>query len=383
MKTKKSGLFAGIAGMAPVFIGMLLVLAACADPNGDIPDSGNSGGVDYTSYNTNYSILVRNNTGQNLVAFKGALEASKLIGGIPAHAQGHGLKNDPALFNRTEDFPLVLITEAQYKANKSTLSALTQTPFTRIYVFYNAAGDNTTHYEISGRLGGENQLIIENTTGMNVELRLGGIAGETIGYAPAGTLRTTLYMNGGDADIFPVFKRYNPLRDTIDVVYPKGAGTGQAWFQSIVLSSSAQTFDVSAAFNSTQRSTGVAWLVINNQTYPAEAVRLYEGSTPQETASGQTYISSGNQWAFQVDMPTVPNTTNKYAESKTVSSYKIGPSANSVSIETKAGGAATFDLSVDKMYTVTVTGNHNDGTLSAEIDIAGAIAIDMNDFVWN
>jgi hypothetical protein len=377
MKMKKHGLFAGIPGMAPVFIILTLVLAGCPDPNGS-----DTSGIDYTSYNTNYSILVRNNTGEKLVAFKGALGAESLIGGIPAHAQGHGLKKNSALFNRTEDFPLILITEAQYNANKSYLQALEQTPFTRIYVFYNAAGDNTTNYEISGRLGGDKQLIVENSTGMNVELRLGGIAGETIGYAPAGMIRTTLYMNGGDADIFPVFKRYNPLRDTIDVVYPKATGNGQAWFQPIVLSSSPQTFNVNNAFNSTQRSTGVAWLVINNQTSPAEAVRLYEGSTPRETASGQTYISSGNDWAFQVDMPTVTGANNKFADKKTVSTYEVGPSANSVSIKTKDTGAASFDLEVDKMYTVTITGNHNDGNLSAEIDITGAVSIDMNDFTW-
>jgi len=284
---KKHGLFAGIPGMAPVFIIMTLVLTGCPDPNGGDLNSG----IDYTSYNTNYSILVRNNTGQKLVAFKGALEASNLIGGIPAHAQGHALKKDPALFNRTEDFPLILITEAQYNANKSYLQALEQTPFTRIYVFYNANGDNTTNYDISGRLGGDKQLIIENSTGMNVELRLGGIAGETIGYAPAGMIRTTLYMNGGDADIFPVFKRYNPLRDTIDVVYPKGTGNGQAWSASFSLTSEAQVFNVSAAFSNTLRSTGVAWLVINNQTSPAEAVRLYEGST-QRKPQAEYHIST-------------------------------------------------------------------------------------------
>jgi hypothetical protein len=261
------------------------------------------------------------------------------------------------------------------------LQALEQTPFTRIYVFYNDAGDNTTNYEISGRLGGDKQLIIENSTGMNVELRLGGIAGETIGYAPAGMVRTTLYMNGGDADIFPVFKQYNQLRDIIDVVYPKGSG-GQAWSTSFQLTTSPQVFNVNAAFSNTSRSTGVAWLVISNQTDPPEAVRLYEGTTQRETASGVSYINSGNQWAFQVDMPAVPGANNKFAESKEVSTYKVGPSANPVSIKTKVGGAATFILAVDKMYTVTITGNHNSGSLAATIDIAGAVAIDMNDFTW-
>ena len=92
----------GIAAGAMVFLA-----AGCDNLTGDggANTDGTNGTVDFGSHNTDYSILVRNNTGENLVAFKGDLQAAKLIGGIPAHAQNHGLPNNPALFDRTEDFP--------------------------------------------------------------------------------------------------------------------------------------------------------------------------------------------------------------------------------------------------------------------------------------
>jgi hypothetical protein len=121
----------GIAAAAVVFS-----LAGCDTLNGNKDGKGNeTGGVDF-SHNTDYSILVRNNTGERLVAFKGDLLADRLIGGIPAHAQNHGMPGKPALFDKTEDFLLILLTEAQYRANKDNLQSQKNAPFTRVYVFY-------------------------------------------------------------------------------------------------------------------------------------------------------------------------------------------------------------------------------------------------------
>jgi hypothetical protein len=183
-KMKKTFKFAAACAAA-------LLLAACYITGGW---AGN-GDVDFTSRNTDYSILVRNNTGKRLVAFKGDLNAGKLIGGIPAHAQNHGLPYSPALFDKTEDFPLILLEEAQYNANKGDLSSQKNSPFTRVYVFYNKSGDNTAVYEIASGLGGANNLEVVNASAsINVELRINGPAGETLGYAPAGILNTTLKL---------------------------------------------------------------------------------------------------------------------------------------------------------------------------------------------
>ncbi|MDR0551991.1 MAG: hypothetical protein LBG72_08260, partial [Spirochaetaceae bacterium] len=157
------------AVLAAALAGMMVLAVTACDLNGD-DGSEDAGGNSITngdgtltdaafeSHNTDYSILVRNNTNFRLVAFKGDLRADALIGGIPAHAQGHGLPLNTTLFNKTEDFPMILLTEEQYKANKNNLQSQKNTPFTRVYVFYNKNGDNNVHYEISAGLGGSNSL---------------------------------------------------------------------------------------------------------------------------------------------------------------------------------------------------------------------------------
>ena len=53
-------------------IAAAILLFACPDPT---PEPTPTDTVDFTSHNTDYSILVRNNTGERLVAFKGGTKA--------------------------------------------------------------------------------------------------------------------------------------------------------------------------------------------------------------------------------------------------------------------------------------------------------------------
>jgi len=221
--------------MPAIVLALGLILAGYSNP--DNQDPGTAEGPDFTSHDTNYSILIQNNTNERLVAFKGELKAETLIGGIPAHAQNHGLPKDPVLFDKTGDFPLILLTETQYKANKDDLYSQRKTPFTRLFVFYNKSGNNTEVYEIAGCLGGNNTLVIINTSNsINVELRVNGVAGEILGYAPAGLFQTNINLQDGNYNIFPIFKRYNLILDTIETVYPKAPDTNYAWFQAFTFS---------------------------------------------------------------------------------------------------------------------------------------------------
>ena len=315
--------------------------------------------VDFISHNINYSILVRNNTSERLIAFMGDLTPEMLIGGIPARATGHGLPNDPALFDRSKEFPLILLTEAQYNANKNNLDVLKNTPFTRVYVFYNRNGDNSAVYEISNNLGGNNSLrIINASTSVNVELRLGGVAGEIIGYAPAGMLQTTLRMQDGDYDIFPVFKRYNTARDVVETVYPKMANFDYSWFQNYSFEGGNEVvMDLKPLLGSLTFSSGSAWVVIRNQT-TSGGIRFFEGSSPRRTPSGIETINSGNEITFQVDMPAIGTT---YADSVTVANWSFGPQGFTIPLPSTV-------IERDKMYVINVTGNFQTGSLSVEID---------------
>jgi hypothetical protein len=353
-----------------VLLSVLLTLIMVFSCNTD-DNPGTGSGLDYTSHNTDYSILVRNNTGERLVAFKGELKAEALVGGIPAHAQNHGMPKNPSLFDKTEDFPLIILTEAQYNANKSNLSSQRNTPFTRVYIFYNKSGDNTAVYEIAEGLGGTNSLeIINASNSINVELRVNGVAGETLGYAPAGILNTTLKLQDGNYNVFPVFKRYNKTRDVVETVYPKGTGSNYAWFQSYSFGEGTEsaTMNLKSLLQTTVFTSGAAWVYVNNQT-TSGGIRFVEGTNVRKTASGLENIMSGNPKTFQIDMPKAGE-GNKYADSVEVANWKFGPSGFEIALQTSATDAtvvSTMTIERDKMYTVTVTGSHNDGNLKAYI----------------
>jgi hypothetical protein len=187
----------------------LLALSCQVNVNGDDGNgNGNGGGtIDWTDYNSGYSVQVRNQTSHRLIAFKNDVRADALLGGVPAGptTEAHGLPKN-GLFNDNAAFTLILLTEDQYNRNKDNpvnLDAQKNAPFTQIFAFYNAEGSNENAYTISGRLGGNRTILINNDTGWDVELRLNGIDGDTLGYARAGMLQTKLYVNGGE-DFFSV-----------------------------------------------------------------------------------------------------------------------------------------------------------------------------------
>jgi hypothetical protein len=133
-----------------------------------------------------------------------------------------------------------------------------------------------------------------------------------------------------------------------------------------------QILDMTDVLNASVRTTGVAWLYINNQS--ADAVRLEKGATIVRTASGTSYISSGDNRTYQIDMPTITGTTS-FASTLNISSYKVGPSG-----ATKAIG--NVDLQVDKMYTVTVNGDQNGTGITVSINTDTPTDVNWDDFNW-
>jgi hypothetical protein len=349
--------------------GLLIIALAAAVLMFSCEEEGNGDldvGVDFTSHNTNYSILVRNNTSERLIAFKGDLRHDMLIGGIPSRAQNHGLPNDLSLFDKTESFPMILITESQYEANRGELNSLRNTPFTRVFVFFNRSGDNTTVYEIAEGLGGRNEFRIVNASNsINIELRVGGVAGVTLGFAPAGMMTTILRLADGDYDIFPVFVRYNAFRDVVETVYPQGAASGYAWYRSFSFDGGPSvTMNLRDLLSGVSFSSGAAWVVVNNQTQGG--VQFLAGTQTYVTPSGVRNIMS-SPVTFQIDMPRVGGV---YDDSVVVANWRFGPTGHNVPLQVSESNntvVSSVTLERDKMYTVTVTGDHNDNTLKAWI----------------
>jgi len=107
---------------------------------------------------------------------------------------------------------------------------------------------------------------------------------------------------------------------------------------------------------------------VNNQT-TSGGIRFLEGTNVHKTASGLENIMNGAPKTFQIDMPKAGE-GNKYVDSVVVANWKFGPSGFEVALqtdETDDTAVTTLTIERDKMYTVTVTGSHNDGNLKAWI----------------
>jgi len=334
--------------------------------------------VDFTSHVSNYSIKVGNNSGERIVAFKADLRDDTLIGGIPAYAQNHGLPKNPALFDKTEYFTLILLTEAQYNANKNMLGSLMNKPFTRALVFYSHNGDNSAVYEIAGALGGTNTLLVSNSGSINVELRIGSANGEILGYVPAGMLEAEFRLQDGDYGIFPVIKRYNSLRGIVEEIYPR-TNNNSAWYQAISFGEGITTTTINVANilgMMTKFTSRAAWVIVDNHT-SSGGIMFMTGSTINTTVTGQTDIMNGSPGIFRINMPKLGNS---YAESMTVNNWRFGPLAEFVALtgDVYPDLQGTFEINQDKIYTVTVTGNANEAnSLKAWVSDVADLPLDL------
>jgi hypothetical protein len=324
-------------------------------------------GIDYQNYLTNFSVKVKNDSNNKLVAFKGSPSASTYISGVPIGGGEHGLKRDSALFATTGDFVLFLVTEEDYLANKANLGSLSNKPFTRIYAYYNANAENKLTYNISSILGGTKKIILQNNTSFNVELRRDGVQGELIGYAGTGTYNTTFNVEAADYMVFPVFRKFNAARGEIITVYPKYQGgnlDGKAKFQYFSLDDSMNEATLNASEfvgEGIVLKTGSAYLVVTNN--HGTGMTLLDGLQVVTTSTGGQVVNPNNTLTFQIDMTKKPGSTDEYLESSTKAQFKVGTPAYYQPVP-------SFIFESDKIYSIDITGaNPGDINLSTITEI--------------
>jgi len=368
---------------------IVMLFGACEMGKDEDPNKGENSYIDYTNYpESQAAFFVTNTTSQKLVAFKGSLSEQYKIGGIPVSQSNHGLRNNPDLFITTQDFPVILLTEKQYldnRNNPASLLALETAPFTKLYVFFNKSGENRNTYQISNKLGGTYILKVTNPSNLNVELRVGGLRGPTLGYAPAGMGITNLYVDQGDLDVFPVFKYYNKLRDILETIYPKDV-ENEAWFRSFQFDVGVgpQMLNIRDALGQIKdRTSGAAYLIINNAS--AAAIRLLQGTNIVTTTTNTSYWNSGSTKEFQINMPVIGSAS--FGDTQTIFNYMVGPRSKEVEIKS-VEGTNTLIFKKDMMYTVNVTGDSTLGTLKAEVELregspGGPTPVKFDDFVMN
>jgi len=345
--------------MAMCITALMFTVGACGKD--EVGTSVDTSGIDWTDYK-DFSIRVSNNTKKDLVAFQSSLTTANMLGGIYAQTTNHGLFNDPAKFGSSpKQFKMIFITKEQYEANKDTLSLLNNDYFTQMFVYWNGqAGDNAKVYEISSKLGGEYQLIVQNDSStFDVELRTDGPSGPILGFAPSGMVTNKLNVSMGDISVFPVFKFFNATREVIETIYPKRTN-GTAWrmgynFEPGVGPQQLNLKDALKLISG--RSSGVAYLrIYNNCT--GGAISFLKGNSIQVNALGFRTWNNGQSKEFVIEMPTAGSGDNvTFGSEIQISNWGVDCVGDRVNIKTVENGSETFTVLADKMYTVYVTGD--------------------------
>jgi hypothetical protein len=346
----------------PFLILVLLFLSACPLPD-PIPTQDSPVEPDETNYSSDYSVRVRNNSSERLVAFKGDPALSTLIGGVPSSATNHGLKRDPVLFTESCDFIMSIITRDNYDTYYDSLDS--SPLFTQIYVHYNQSGIDSVAYDISGRLGGNATVVIQNSVSMNVELRLDGINGIPLGYVASNHYNTTLYVATGDYLLFPVFRQYSNVLDEIVTVYPKTmAGTARFFSFALANPGDEQQCIIDLNYlNDVDLDVPFAYVVIQNDA--SVGIWFYDGSNRLATPSNTYTINSGTSSVFEIPMTIADNIVSP---SITKSTLKVLVASIEADIE-------EYTFNGGYSYNIRITGS--DAGLTAESPtIVGEVDLD-------
>ena len=310
--------------------------------------------VDYTDYrNSNYSIMLRNDTDRNIVCFMGTPREETLISGVKAGTTA-GLKRNNDLFYTSFDFVLFVVTENDYLNYRNDLKALENKPMTKLYVFYDKASNNNDMvYTITNRLGGKYNLYLNNPTNYNVEIRTNGLYGEPIIYLPAQTLRTIIGIQEDNYTLFPVFRKYDRLTGEIVNYYSKNA-SGNPVFFDFSLDYYMPEYEIDTKYfvysDYTIAPCEAQLTIMNNQSNTG--IRLYQGANAVAsiTSTGIKVIDPRMSATYSVNMESYGY---KISEERIISGWRIG--TESVQFEIPAN---VFEAGY--RYVIIITGTSYD-----------------------
>lgn len=364
MLKRKLGLLVAAAVMVGMFTSCLNVNVNKEKentPQGNEEQQGDE--VDYTSYTTDYSLIVENQTTLKLVAFKGAPAKDTLIGGINPNATTC-LKNDTSLFNATESFVLFVVKETDYEANKNDFNKLAQMPFTSFFAFYNQGEKNENHYIVSAVMDGPYQIIVNNPSKYNVEFRNMSITGNVIGYVAPSSYEQTFHVKKGEYMLFPVFKVYDSKTMEIVSTYPtykagKLAGEPKSFEFSLDEETTKAQFNTKKWTEDIKFTPSAAYIkIINNAD---QGVQFFKGelNVPETTSTGGKRINTDKSLTFPLDMELIGN-NNTYEEAKVVAGYRIETNRG-LGAYLNGDATTTVTYKAGYLYTYTVSGNATDG----------------------
>jgi len=336
-----------------MFIAIGFVMVSCEE------DGKNSG---LFTDHQDYSIRIRNNSSYNLVAFASDVRDVNLIGGVTKFSGMHGFKKDTKFFGQDPNyFRMVFITEQDYKKYKGKLQEADNRVIASMFIFWNgAAGENSKVYEVAANMGGDNKFMVNNPTNFDVEIRVNGPSGPTLGFVPKGMAMTTLYCTDLEIIAFPVFLYENKSRQIIESIFPMvdapGGGKMPARtslnFES---TTGIQTMNLSNLLGAlSERKSGASYINVRNNTGGSIGnIAFVRSNVIQTTATGTRYFPDSKE--FRIDML---SSGDSYQDSRTLSGLAIETGGLFYDVVDANNPAnKTFVIEADKIYSIVVTGD--------------------------
>ena len=352
------------------FIAMALLSCKTAKDNTGIGTSPtNDVKVSFESFNP-CSISVKNNTGERLIAFKGAIELSSLISGVPANASNHGLRMDSNLFAETGDFALLFVTEKMFNENKNNLEAIQNKPFASLYAFYNKEGNNDSVVKISRKSAGNLKITLNNDSPFYAEIRMGSPEGEVLCCVAPKSTNIALNIVPGDYTLCPVFRKYISHFNEIYSIIPTNKQSGKPIYQDFGIEDDTTSWNVGALWDSSKLklSSGGFYLTIENKSNTG--VRLKKDGVEFTTPLGLKTIQSGTNETFFIPFP--KNADGSYPDSFKITDLSIGAVGYPITLP-------EYEYMLDTKYMIIVKGEQQDNLEISPIKEVGKV--DVNDLL--
>lgn len=327
---------------------------------------------------------------EKTVHYLGEYSEDTMLGVAPANAREHFFSKEK--FTSTGVYKILVQRYSDYLIYQNDLSSPSlrnSPPFASYFVFYNQFGTNEIVIDLAREAGGENILrVINPSTSLNISLQLGGVAGRTLGVAPAKYLETSLKVDDGNLNIFPKILRHNKLRDVLEEVFPTNAD-GSPWYITLSMGDFGNGYvlrDYTLFMRDVLRgltlSSGMSYIIIDNQVSNGSGVRFLEGGSVHRTLSGLENAMPGIPLTHGITMPTVNNAnTTNYAEFRVIQNILVGPAGSEVVLskgQDDPTPLGSLEIQRDMVYTITVTGDHNQGTLRAWV--SSVVKFDVSEF---
>ena len=341
----------------------LLACVSCGGVTNEVPKKNDDkkenneikSDVSFESFSPR-SISVKNETEERLIAFKGRIDASSLISGVPSYASNHGLKMDETLFSKTEDFALLFLTEKVYNENKNNLKALQNSPFASVYAYYSKTGANDTIFKINRKSSGNLKITLNNNSPVYVEVFLDPTYSDAFCVVPPHIENFSVNIERGDYTFYPRFTKYSSRTGELYTFIPKFKSSNKPYFMELGIQDSSAVWNVGTFWNSQDYnlSTNGCWLKVNNQA--STSVQLKMGDKKFTTSNGTSGIRQGKAETFFIQFPM--NADHSPTDVFKISTLKIGTAL----YEGVALPEHIYKL--DTQYEITVTGNREDLKIS-------------------